>query len=72
MHTFYVIPDIEHYTGKYVEYKREAYRQEWGIDKKQAYFTDRYIKAFAKVSTYPERITFKKSENPLQHISLKF
>ena len=70
MYTFYVIPDIEYYTGKYVEYEWEAYCQEWGVDEKQAYFTDRYIKALAKISTYTERIAFKKSEYPLQHVSL--
>ena len=27
MHTFYIISDIEHNPGEYVEYKREAYCQ---------------------------------------------
>lgn len=54
MHTFYIISDIEHNAGKYVKYKRKAYRQERRVDKKQPDLTDGYIKAFAKVSTNSE------------------
>ena len=52
MHPFYIIPNIKHYTREYVEYKRKPYRQERGVDKKQAYFTDRNIKTLAQVGAY--------------------
>ena len=49
-----ILAEIKHDTGKEVEYEREAYCQERGINKKQAYFGYRYIKAFAQVGTNPE------------------
>jgi hypothetical protein len=27
MYTFHIVANIKHYTGEYVEYKRETYRQ---------------------------------------------
>jgi hypothetical protein len=49
MHPFYIIPDIQYNTGENVKYKREAHRQERGVNKKQSYFGDRNIKLFAQV-----------------------
>lgn len=72
MHAFYIIPYIEHYPREYVEYKREAYCQERGVDEKQPYFIGGNIKPAPKVSAYPEGVTFEKCEYPLQHINLYF
>ena len=72
MYTFYVIPDIEYYTGKYVKYKREAYCQERGVNKKQPDFISGNIKLAPKVGAYPKRVAFEKCEYPLQHINLYF
>ena len=69
MNPFYIIPDIEHYAGEDVEYKRKTYCKERGVDKKQAYFAGGDIKLTPKVSTYPEGIAFEKCEDPLQHIT---
>ena len=69
MYPFYKLADIKHDAGKYVEYEREANCQERRIYKKQPDLTDRDIKFFAKVSTNSKRVSFKKSKDPLQHIS---
>ena len=47
MYTFHIVANIKHYTGKYVEYEREAYRQERRVDEEKPDFIDRYIKALA-------------------------
>jgi hypothetical protein len=46
-----VFAEIKHDAGKKVKYQREAHCQERGINKKQAYFGDRDIKAFAEIGT---------------------
>jgi hypothetical protein len=63
-----VFAEIKYYTGKEVKYQWEAHCQERGVNKKQAYFGDRDIKAFTEVSTNAERVSFKKGDYPLQHI----
>ena len=63
-----VFAEIKHYPGEKVKYQRETYRQERSVNKKQAYLGNRYIKAFAEVSTHAERVSFKKGDYPLQHI----
>jgi hypothetical protein len=45
MYTFYIVTNIKHYTGEYVEYERETYRQERRVDEEKPDFIDRYIKA---------------------------
>jgi hypothetical protein len=54
MPAFNILPEIEHDPCKKVKYQREAHCQERGINKKQAYFGDRYIEAFAEVGTNAE------------------
>jgi hypothetical protein len=54
MHPLHVIADIQYYTGKYVKYKREAYRQKRGINKKQPDLIYRDVKLFAKISAHPK------------------
>lgn len=51
MYALNIVPYIEHYTGKNVKYQGETNCKKRRIDKKQPYFSDRYIKLFAKVST---------------------
>jgi len=72
MHPFYIVANIKHYAGEYVEDERESYCQERGVDKKQPYFVGGDIKLAPKIGTYPEGITFEKCEDPLQHINLYF
>jgi len=72
MHPFYIVPNIKHYTGKYVEYQWKPHRQERGVDKKQPYFVGGDVKLAPKVSAYPEGVAFEKCEYPLQHINLYF
>ena len=60
-----VISKIKDYTGKEVNYQRETNWQERSVDEKQSQFRRRNIKTLAQVGTYPERVTFKKSENSL-------
>jgi hypothetical protein len=47
MYAFYVVANIKHYPGKYVEDERETYRQERRVDKEKPDFINRYIKALA-------------------------
>jgi len=47
VYAFYVVANIKHYPGKYVEDERETYRQERRVDKEKPDFIDRYIKALA-------------------------
>ena len=47
MYTFHIVANIKHYTGEYVEYKRETYRQKWRVDEEKPDFIDRYIKALS-------------------------
>jgi hypothetical protein len=54
MPAFNIFTEIKYDPGKKVKYQREAHCQERGINKKQAYLGDRYIKAFAEVGTYAE------------------
>jgi hypothetical protein len=49
-----ILTEIKYDPGKKVKYQRETHGQERGINKKQAYFGDRYIKAFAEVGTNAE------------------
>ena len=63
-----VLAEIKYDPGKKIKYQRKAHCQEWRVDKKQAYFGDRYIKAFAEVGTNAEWVSFKKGDYPLQHI----
>jgi hypothetical protein len=49
-----ILAEVKHYPGEKIKYQREAHCQERGINKKQAYFRDRYIKAFAEVGTNAE------------------
>jgi hypothetical protein len=69
VHPFNIVADIEYDAGKNVHDKRETDRQKRGVDKKQPYFGDRHVKFFAKVGTYPERISFKKGNYALQLIT---
>ena len=68
MFPFKISPEIEDDAGKEVNDEREADGKKWWINKKQAYFIDRNVKALADVRTNAERVSFKKSDYPLQHI----
>jgi len=67
MHTFYIVADIEDDAGENVNDERETYGQERGIDEKQADFVDGDVEAATEVGAYPERVAFKKCQDPLQH-----
>ena len=59
---------IKHYAGKEVKYQRETNGKKRGVNKKQAYLIYRNVEAFANVGTNAERVSFEKSDYPLQHI----
>ena len=65
MYTFHIVTNIKHYTGEYVEYERESYRQEWRVDKEKPDFVDRYIKALTQIGANPKRVSFKKCKYSL-------
>lgn len=65
MSAFDIVPEIQYYTRKEVNYERETNRKERSVDKKQPEFRCWDIKTLAQVGANPERITFKKSEYPL-------
>jgi hypothetical protein len=56
-----ILANIQYNARKKVNDQRKAYSKKRGINKKQAYFGDRYIKALAQVGTYAEGISLKKS-----------
>ncbi|HTD99110.1 MAG TPA: hypothetical protein VK668_07465 [Mucilaginibacter sp.] len=68
MLTLNILPEIKHDTGEEVNDKWKTYCQKGGVDKKQAYFGNGDVKAFAEVGANTKRVAFKKSYNPLQHI----
>jgi len=68
VHAFYIVADIEDDAGENVNDERETYGQERGVDEKQAYFVNGDVEALAEIRTYPERVAFKKCQDPLQHI----
>jgi hypothetical protein len=49
-----ILTEIKYYPGKKVKYQWEAHCQERGVNKKQAYFGYRNVKAFAEVGTNAE------------------
>lgn len=63
-----IIPYVKHNTRENVKYQREPDGQERGINKKQPDLIDGNIELFAKISAHPERVSFKKCDDPLQHI----
>jgi hypothetical protein len=62
---FYIVAYIQHNACEKVNNKRETNRQEGRINKKQPYFRNRDIKTLAQVSANPERVPFKKCDQPL-------
>ena len=54
MHPSDVVPDIKYYSGKNVKYKREAYRQKGGVNKKQPDLVDRNIELLSQVGANTE------------------
>lgn len=63
--TLDIVAEIQDYPGKKVNYQRETYGNERGIDKEKPDFRDRNVKAFAQISTNSKGVTFKKSEYSL-------
>jgi hypothetical protein len=59
---------IQHYARKEVKYQRETNGKKRRVNKKQAYLIYRNIEAFSQVGTNAERVSFEKSDYPLQHI----
>lgn len=65
---FNIFAKIKHNTREEVKYKRETDSQKGRVDKKQPYFRDRDVKAFAQVGANTKRVPFKKCNYPLQHV----
>jgi hypothetical protein len=45
MYTFYIVANIQNYTGKEIKYQRKPHRQERRVDEEKPDFIDRYIEA---------------------------
>ena|GEM_PF-1461475 len=65
---FKISAEIKHDAGEKVNDQWEADGKERRVNKKQAYFINRNVEAFADVCTNAERVPFEKSDYPLQHI----
>jgi hypothetical protein len=68
MFPFHILADVQHNTGEKIEYQWEADGKERRVNKKQPYFRDRNIEAFAQVGANTKRVPFKKCDYPLQHV----